>query len=79
MLCDHNLIEGHTDVSDGRGDADFNTGITLLSQFTGEELVQLGIKNTVRDELAALGDSLGLSGAVFDKSVAAINFKIGGN
>lgn len=53
-------IEGHTDVSDGRGDADFDTGIALLGQLAGEELVQLGIENTVGDELATLGDSLRL-------------------
>lgn len=53
-------IEERTDVGDGRGDADFDTRITLLGQLAGEELVQLGIENTVGDELATLGDSLGL-------------------
>lgn len=53
-------IEERTDVGDGRGDADFDTGITLLGQLAGEELVQLGIENTVGDELATLGDGLGL-------------------
>lgn len=50
----------HTDIGDGRGDADLDTGITLLGQLAGEELVQFGIENTVSDELATLGDSLGL-------------------
>lgn len=53
-------IEGRTDVGDGRGDADFDTGIALLGQLAGEELVQFGIENTVGDELATLGDSLRL-------------------
>lgn len=43
------------DVGDGGGDADFDAGVTLLSQLALEELVQLGVENTVGDELSALG------------------------
>lgn len=43
------------DVGDGGGDADFDAGVTLLSQLALEELVQLGVENTVSDELSALG------------------------
>ncbi len=35
------------DVSDGRGDADLDAGVALLGEFTLEELVQLGIEDTV--------------------------------
>ena len=41
-----------------RGGADLDTGITVLSEFTGEELVELGVKDTISDELA-LGGELG--------------------
>lgn len=43
------------DIGDGRGDADLDAGVALLGQLTLEELVQLGIENTVSDELSALG------------------------
>lgn len=49
--------ELHTDISDGRSDSDFDTRVALFSQLTLEELVQLGIKDTVGDELATLADS----------------------
>ena len=65
-----------TDIGDGRGDADFNAGITLFSQFASEELVQLGIENTVGDELAALGDCLRLSRSIFGISASVIKTQL---
>lgn len=46
-----------TDVGDGRGNTDFDTRVTLLSQLALEELVQLGVEDTVGDELSALRHS----------------------
>lgn len=68
--------EERTDVGDGRGDANLHTRVTLLSQLAGEELVQLGIENTVGDELATLGDGLGLCGTavIYLLSVSLISF-----
>lgn len=43
------------DVGDGGGDADFDARVTLLGEFALEELVQLGVENTVSDELSPLG------------------------
>lgn len=43
------------DVRDGGRDADFDAGVTLLGEFALEELVQLGVENTVSDELSPLG------------------------
>lgn len=43
------------DVGDGRGDADLNAGVSLLSELALEELVQLGVEDTVGDELSPLG------------------------
>lgn len=43
------------DVGNGRGDADLNAGVTLLSKLALEELVQLGVEYTVSDELSPLG------------------------
>lgn len=43
------------DVGDGGGDADFDAGVALLSELALEELVQLGVENTVGDELPPLG------------------------
>ena len=65
-----------TDIGDGRGDADFNAGITLFSQFASEELVQLCIENTIGDELAALGDCLGLSRPIFGISASIIKTQL---
>jgi hypothetical protein len=42
------------DVGDGGSDADFDTGVSLLCQFTLEELVQLGIEDTICYELSPL-------------------------
>ena len=43
------------DVGDSRGHPDFDARVTLLSQLALEELVELGVENTVGDELSALG------------------------
>lgn len=43
------------DVGDGRGDADLDAGVTLLGELALEELVELGVEDTVSDELLALG------------------------
>lgn len=40
-----------TDVGDGGSHANLNTGVTLLGQLALEELVELGIEDTVGDEL----------------------------
>lgn len=43
------------DVGDCGCDADFDARVALLSELTLEELVQLGVEDTVSDELSALG------------------------
>jgi hypothetical protein len=43
------------DVGDGRGDADLDAGVALLSKLALEELVQLGVEDTISDELSPLG------------------------
>jgi len=42
------------DVGDGGCDTDFDAGVTLLCQFTLEELVQFGVEDTVCYELSPL-------------------------
>jgi len=42
------------DVGDGRGDSDFDSRVSFLSQFALEELVQFGVENTIGDELSPL-------------------------
>lgn len=44
------------DVGDCRGDTDFNARVALLGQLALEELVELGVEDTVCNELATLGD-----------------------
>lgn len=58
LLTENLLGVGGTDddVGDGRGHADLNTGVSLLSKLALEELVQLGVEDTVGDELPALGE-----------------------
>ena len=58
LLTENLLGVGGTDddVGDGRGHADLNTGVSLLSELALEELVQLGVEDTVGDELPALAD-----------------------
>lgn len=57
LLAEDLLRVGGTDddVGDGGGDADFDARVALLSQLALEELVQLGVKDTVGDELSPLG------------------------
>lgn len=47
----------HTDIGHGGRDADLDARVTLLSQLALEELVQFGVKDTIGNELSALGDS----------------------
>lgn len=47
------------DVGDGGSDADFDARVSLLSQLALEELVQLGVEDTVSDELSPLGTIFG--------------------
>lgn len=60
LLTENLLGVGGTDddVGDGGGDADFDARVTLLSQLALEELVQLGVENTVGDELSPLGATM---------------------
>lgn len=57
LLSENLLGVGGTDddVGDGRGDADFDARVSLLSQLALEELVQLGVEDSVGDELSPLG------------------------
>jgi hypothetical protein len=43
------------DVGDSGGDADLDAGVALLSELALEELVELGVEDTVSDELSPLG------------------------
>jgi hypothetical protein len=58
LLTENLLGVGCTDddVGDGRSDTDFDAGVTLLSEFALEEFVELGVEDTVGDELSALGN-----------------------
>lgn len=44
------------DVGDGGGDANLDARVALLSELALEELVELGVEDTVGDELSSLGD-----------------------
>ena len=57
-------VRRRTDIGDSGSHADLDTGVTLLGQLTLEKLVQLGVENTIGDELSALRDSTLLSGHV---------------
>ena len=51
FLC----VRGSNDnVGNGGCNSDFYAGISFLSKFTLEELVQLGVEDTICDELSAL-------------------------
>ena len=51
---------GHDDdLGPGRGDPDFDAGVTILGQLTSQELVQLGFENAVRDKLSLFRDLSG--------------------
>jgi hypothetical protein len=57
LLSENLLGVGRTDddVGDGWGDADLDARVSLLSELALEELVQLGVENTIGNELPALG------------------------
>lgn len=57
LLAENLLGVGGTDddIGDGGGNADFDAGVALLGKLTLEELVQLGVEDTVSDELSPLG------------------------
>lgn len=57
LLAEHFLgvCCADNDIGRGRSDADFDTGVALLSELALEELVELGVEDTVGDELPALG------------------------
>lgn len=44
------------DVGHGRSDANLDTRVSFLGELALEELVELGVENTVGDELSALAD-----------------------
>ena len=44
------------DFSAHGGYTHFNAGVTFLADFTGEELVELGVEDAIGDEFADLGD-----------------------
>ena len=54
---------GYTDVCDCRSDANLDAGVALLGKFALEELVKLGVENTISNELPPLGDGSGLCGS----------------
>lgn len=57
-LLAENLLgvrRAYDDVGDGGRDADLDARVALLGQLALEELVQLGVEDTVSDELSALG------------------------
>lgn len=58
LLSEHFLgvCGADDDVGHSRGDTHFDTGVALLRQFTLEELVQLGVEDTIGHELATLRD-----------------------
>lgn len=60
LLTENLLSVGSADddVGNGGGDADFDAGVALLGQLALEELVQLGVEDTVGDELSPLGTTL---------------------
>lgn len=43
------------DVGNSGGNADFDTRVALLGKLALEEFVELGVENTVSNELSALG------------------------
>lgn len=43
------------DVGNGGGDTNFDARVTLLGEFTLEELVELSVEDTIGNELSALG------------------------
>jgi hypothetical protein len=59
LLAENFLCVGGADdnIGDSWGNSDFDTRVSFLSQLALEELVQLGIEDTIGDELPLLGDS----------------------
>ncbi len=55
-------VEERTDVGDSGSDADFNARVSLFGQLALEELIQLGVEDTIGDELSPLRYSGSLSG-----------------
>ena len=53
------------DIGNGGCDADLDARVSLLSEFALEEFVQLGVEDTIGDELSALGAGNGVSGIFF--------------
>lgn len=53
LLTQHVLSAGgpDDDFSAERSHAHFNARVTISSELTGEQLVELGVENAVRDEL----------------------------
>ena len=43
------------DIGNGGSDADFDARVALLGEFTLEEFIELGVEDTIGDELSALG------------------------
>merc|ERR1719251_774127 len=54
LLSEHVLCaRGHDDdLGPGGGNTDFHAGVAILSELTGEELVQLGLEDAVGNELS---------------------------
>jgi len=61
LLTEHILGLGSLDDNLGAlgSNADFNASIALLGELTGEELVQLGVEDTIGNKLALLADLSG--------------------
>jgi len=53
------MIQKDDDFGTDRGDADLDTGISILTELTSEEFVQFSVEDAVTDELPLLGDVLG--------------------
>lgn len=66
VLTEHLVGVGGSDnnLGLGGGESDLDTGVSLLGELSGEELVELGVEDTVGDDLSLLGD--GDSGGHFD-------------
>mmetsp|Transcript_32025 Transcript_32025/g.53811 ORF Transcript_32025/g.53811 Transcript_32025/m.53811 type:complete len:237 (+) Transcript_32025:412-1122(+) len=58
LLAENGLCAGSADDDLGthRGNADLDTGVSILSELTGEQLVQLGEENAISHELTLLAD-----------------------
>ena len=70
--CCKRKLRKRTDVGNSGRDADFDTRVSLFSQLSLEELVQLGIENTICDELSPLRYSCSLSCSHLGNIIALI-------